>query len=260
MKKFYCLFAIMVLLLSSCSEDGVSSEYNIDGTLLKRATLTYNGGANVITSDFFYNGSKLSHIIASEGRRIIYFYTGDLITRMEYHKHDGLESVDLLEYDDNENLIERRQITNNTGYKVIYTYNADGTVSVAAFTGDAIAQNTPTDLNKKVFFTDGMLTRIDDYKMIDGNLEAMHTNYSFDTAMSPFTQIIGYDKLTFYEMGAPPGLHNLTSITFTTSVNSNTDVDEIVNTYNGNNYLSKAIHVDGGDNGGDPMIFEYFYE
>lgn len=260
MKRLSCLFVIMVLLLSSCSGDGSSSGYNNDGTLLKRARLTYNGGANILTNDFFYNGSRLSHVTTSEGNSFNYFYTGDLITRIEYNRHDGMESVDLLEYDDNENLIERRQLMNNTGYKVVYTYNPDGTISIAAFTGDAVTQNTPTDLNKKVFFTDGMLTRIDDYEMIDGNLEALHTNYSFDTAMSPFTQITGYDKLTFYEMGAPMTGHNLTAITYATSVNSDTDVDEIVNTYNGNNYLSKAIHMDPGDNGGEPMIFEYFYE
>ncbi|UOK42623.1 MULTISPECIES: hypothetical protein [Flavobacterium] len=262
MKKFFCLFSVLVLLISSCSDsDGVSSDsgFNVNGTKLKRTIANLNGAADDFTYDYFYNGNRITRIVSSDGSFFKYTYTGELITKIEFFKNNVLKYVNFLEYDDNK-LITRKQIRDNTGYKVVYTYNNDGTISISGYTGDSVNQNTPTDLNKKVFFVNGLVSKIETYTIIDGNLETLFTNYTYDTANDPTSLILGYDKLTFYDDGNFQNGHNLTSITYSSSVNDIVDVDDIVNVYNADNFLSKKTAVDLLDNNGPPLIFEYFYE
>ncbi|ESU23410.1 hypothetical protein FEDK69T_15760 [Flavobacterium enshiense DK69] len=263
MKKFFCLFSVLALLIGSCSDnDGTSSDsgFNINGTKLKRAILNSNAASGAITYDYFYNGNRLARIVSSDMSYFKYTYTDELITKIEFFKNNVLKNIDFLEYNNDNKLITRKQIRGNTGYKVVYTHNNDGTISIFGYTGDSVNQNTPTDLNKKVFFVNGLVSKIESYSIIDGSLETLFTNYTHDTANTPTSLILGYDKLTYYDQGNFQNVHNLTSITYSSTVNDIVDVDEIVNVYNADNFLSKATAVDLEDNNGPPLIFEYFYE
>ncbi|HSD14888.1 MAG TPA: hypothetical protein VLB74_09595 [Flavobacterium sp.] len=262
MKKLFSLFSVLVLLISSCSDDGGASSdsgFNINGTKLKRATANFGATGNT-TQDYYYDGNKLTRMVSSDGSYFKYTYTGELITKIEFFQNNVLEEVNFLEYNNDNELIARKQIRGNTGYKVVYTYNNDGTISISAYTGDSVNQDTPTDLNKKVFFENGLVSKIESYMFIDGNLETLSTNYTYDSANAPTSLILGYDKLAFYDQGNFQNIHNVTTITYASSVNDVVDVDEMVNVYNTDNFLSKATAVDPRDNNGPSLIFEYFYE
>ena len=266
MKRIVLLSITLLFVFVSCSKDSpepttAEPVLNINGTKLRRVITTYDNRVTSESGDYIYNGDKLSKIVSSSGSYVNYTYTGDVITKIESYRGNVLIDTNILEYNSFNKLITRRQFLNNSGYKVVYTYNLDGTISISGYTGDLINQTTPTNLNKKVFFVNGLLSKIEEYKLINGNMETLFTNYAFDNKNEPYYTILGYNKLTFYELGGSYGNpNNLISITYSATNSSMVDVDNINNTYNTFNFLSTSTAVDPYDDGGAPIISQYFYE
>lgn len=252
MKKLLCVFSVLVLFLASCSSDDSTTtdpEFSINGTKLRRTIR--NLGGTIVTGELIYDGNKLIKSTHSDGTSINYTYTGNLITRMEIFRDNNLEDATFLTYS-NDKLTGYTSLRGNAGYRVVYTYNSDGTISITGYMGDSVSQNNQTDLNKKVFFQDGLVNAIEEYKIIDGNSVTFTTTYTHDDANSPSSGIIGHDKLTMYDQGLGNYTHNVTSITKTASNSSEVYVSNINYLYNTSNLPYKITYGN--------IIFEYFYE
>lgn len=252
MKKLLCVFSVLVLFLASCSSDDNTSTdplLSINGTKLRRAI--GNFGGNVVTTESIYDGNKLIATTSSDGTSFNYTYTGNVITKMEFYRDASLENTTFLTYS-NDKLTGYTSLSGNEGYRVVYTYNGDGTISITGYTGDSVSQNIQTDLNKKVFFQDGLVVAIEEYKMIDGNPETLRTTYTHDNANSPSSGILGHDKLTMYDQGLGNYTRNITSITKTASNSSDVYVSNINYLYNTSNLPYKMISGN--------IIIDYFYE
>ncbi len=255
MKKFAILLFVLLPLLHSCSsDDSVASEPELttNGTILKRTIST--NGPSLYTSDYFYNGNKLEKVVSSTGERIVYTYTGNLITKTQYFDSNNvLKDITNFQYNSGEKMTQRISInpTNNTGYRCELIYNSDGTVSVIGYEGDNTTQNTQT-INKKAFLlSNGDVEKIEEYVVVSGNNHTRTRYYSYDTKNSPSNAILGYNKIKFWDTGTYGNSHNNTSIFFTTTENATTSTSNLTYTYNSFDYLVTASY--------SSISIQYFY-
>ena len=105
MKKIIYLFSALILLFVFCySESHNSSDDTCVPVLLKKIIETdYNG--DVFTTNYFYEGNKIVKTVDDDGYYEKFYYTGDLITKMEFYSDtDLLEQTDLFTYNVNQQL------------------------------------------------------------------------------------------------------------------------------------------------------------
>ena len=89
MKKIALVFSALILILTSCSSDDENNS-NQNLILLKKSISTGLSG-NVRTTDYVYDGNKI--VSATTGTlRFNYFYTNDLITKIEVYYNYGFIS------------------------------------------------------------------------------------------------------------------------------------------------------------------------
>jgi hypothetical protein len=260
MKKLICLLSAVLLVLASCSSDDATEPVlSTNGTKLKRGMVMNDVGATVVMQDYIYNGNKLARIESSSVNYSSFTYTNDLITKMEKYTNNSLVSTSFLDYNTNNKLISVKSISNssNNGYKTIYDYNLDGTITVTVYEGDSVNQNTVVK-NKKVFFANGLVSKIEEYKVINGNLETLTTQYTYDNKNDPTYAILGYNKLTFYDIGSYGNPNNIASITYTATNSSISNTTFFQFTYNSYDYPITSIESYG--NGGSPNTVKYYYE
>lgn len=248
-------------ILASCSTDEFDPEattatdtakLNVKGVYLKRTVATTNGGANVTTSDYLYEGSKLSKVTASDGTYVAYLYTGNFITERDFYYNNILNTKELFEYNANGQLINYRRVnpSNTVLYTSVYQYNSDGTITISGYRGSSITQ-TAQIVNRKVFFVNGQVSKIENYTVSNGMATTEVLNYTFDTKNSPYKDILGFDKLTYYDMALNGSARNVTGITTVGATLANSGNDVVQYTYNAQNYPVTA-------NRGS-IVFQYFY-
>ncbi|MEW5674994.1 hypothetical protein ABGT15_01625 [Flavobacterium enshiense] len=248
MRKLIYAFSALALLFASCSSDSDSgsSSDNSSGNLLKK-TVT---GAYVM--NFNYNGTKLVSAIDNDSEEVdLYFtYTGDNITKIEYKTNDGtVDQIDNYNYNSEGKLISyvRLDPGMDWGNKEVYTYNADGTVSVEHYIGDTVEQ---TQLNNtgKIFFTNGEVTKIEEY---EGGVTTSTIVYTHDSANGAMKNITGMGKIAFAGGYADSIAHNIL-----TEVSSVEGTITNVYTYNSANYpvICVTTDIDGEE------TTQFFYE
>ncbi|ESU29337.1 hypothetical protein FLJC2902T_07330 [Flavobacterium limnosediminis JC2902] len=253
---------IAIALLASCSNeefvDTIDSDSEIDSklnpyaVLVKRIVATTNSGASVSTDDYVYSGSKLTRVNSSDGRHVIYKYTGNLITQRDYYTSNVLSSKELFEYNENNQLINYRRVnaSNAVTYRAVFSYNSDGTVSVNGYRGDVVSQSAQL-VNRKVFFTNGKVTRMEAYRTVNGSTVTETHNYTYDTKNSPYNGILGFDKLAYYDVALNGNRNNVTTIA-TTGVSAANSVNDVIQyTYNSGNYPISASR--------GSVVFQYTY-
>lgn len=246
MKKILLFFCAATFVLNSCSSDDLPDSVTSDGVLLKK-TIATNAKGKKVTTIYTYDGNKLVSMIDDSGDVGIYYtYTADLITKITYKLPDGtIEQVDTFEYDSNKRVISyvRSEPTDEIGTKELYTYNADGSVSVKDYTGDDKSQ-TFFNGNAKIFFTNGEVSKItSDY--------SSNVVYTYDDKNNPDKNVLGEDKLNFIDTSASGILHNIVS-------EKDSDDGELftyVFTYNSANYPEKSVETEFGV----VTTTEYFY-
>ena len=253
MKKLLYLFSAIAFIFTSCSNDDSLSEQSqltTEGTLLRRATST--SGSNTSTEDYFYVGNKISKIVSSQGTKLQFTYSNDLISKSEYFENNVLKSTDYYQYNNEGKIIERKTTDNITAYRSDFIYNSDGTILVKGYNGTVTTQNNQI-VDRKVFlFANGDVEKIEAYS-IENGVQITKTNYyTYDDKNATSNQIIGYNKIKFWDTGTSGNSHNNISIQYTTSQNSNTYTDELAFTYNSYDY-PKTVNF-GGYN------IEYFYQ
>lgn len=259
MKKTVVIL-ISIILFSCSNDDSGTSEpqLNTEGSLLKKA-ITSVGGTVIEDADYVCNGNKLAQIKRSTTNYTNYTYTGNLITKAEIYVNNSLSSTGTFTYNSDQ-LIQSLLLSNtaNMGYKSVYTYNPDGTISLTKYEGDLISQNTVTE-NFKIFFTNGMVSKREKYQVINGNMETLTYEYTYDTKNNMYNSILGLNKLTFYDNESALGSsNNVTSTTVTATNTSNVAVYTTQYTYNSYNYpITKTdIYPDGST----AAVSQLYYE
>ena len=182
MKKFVILLFVLLPLLNSCSSDdaGVSEpQLTTNGTILKRVVLT--NGSDIVTTDYFYNGNRIERIVGSNGIRLEYTYTGELITKLESYLNSVLKSTENYDYNLNGKITQiiGLEYANNYGIRHQFIYNIDGTINLTLFSGNLITQNTQSASKKVFLFPNEDVEKIEDYVIVNGN-NVTKTNF-FET-------------------------------------------------------------------------------
>lgn len=253
MKKILCLFSALTLVLSSsCSnEESSSDSAGTDGVLLKK-TITTDSNGSKITANFTYDGNKIKSFVDDSGEVNMYYtYTGDLITKIEFKYPNGtLDQVNTYEYDSNKRLITyiRSDAAHSEGAKEVYSYNADGTVSIKHYSGNDKTQ-TYLAWNGVITLVNGEVISI----TTDYSISNMNYAYTYDDKNNAAKNIVGWDKIPFNESTSTGGiLHNQVS---EKSLPDNKITATSVYTYNSAGYPIKSVDTSGGET----TTTEYFY-
>lgn len=263
MKRLSLILGMMTMgILASCSTDEFDTDVTTDaadaaklnqkGVYLKRIVTTTNAGSTVNTSDYLYSGSKLARINSSDGTHVVYTYTGNLITERAYYYNNTLNTKEIFQYNDNSQLLSYRRVnpSNTVLYTALYQYNSDGTVSVSGYRGSTVVESSKI-VNRKVFVVNGQVNKIENYTISNGSAVTEVLNYTFDTKNSPFKDILGFDKLTYYDTALNGSARNVTGINTVGASLANSGNDIVQYTYNAQNY---PVTADKGS-----IVFQYTY-
>ncbi|TDW44260.1 hypothetical protein EV144_1099 [Flavobacterium sp. 270] len=249
MKKILCLFGALTLLLTSCSSDDSSSSSDL--VLLKKTVITSPEGDKA-TINYKYDGNKIVSAIDDSGFfNLNYTYTGDLITKIDFKLPNGKsEQVNTFTYTADGKLstfvrVEYEVEDGNSvlrGYKEVYTYNTDGTISVKGYSGNDISQTIASGTGT-VKFVNGEVSEIT-------STNSPTHKYTYDTKNNPAKNILGMDKIAFAD-GEGNGIKfNILTDTAGSSMWTNSTF-----TYNDQGYPTKEV-----DKGTESLgTSEYFY-
>ncbi|MDQ6527640.1 hypothetical protein [Flavobacterium sp. LHD-85] len=246
MKKILCLFGALTLLLTSCSSDDSSSDSS-SNVLLKKIVITNSDGEK-FTTNFKYDGNKIVSAIDDSGEANLYYtYTGDLITKIEFKYPDGtIDQINTFTYNAEGKLTTFVRVEPNMdwGHKEVYTYNADGTISVKSYSGDSETQ-TGEGVTSTIKFVNGEVSEI---LAITAN-QPDH-KYTYDNKNNPTKNILGMDKIAFVDGEGNGVKFNILTDSADGDLWGNSTF-----TYNDQGYPTKEVNT-GSDSVGNT---EYFY-
>jgi hypothetical protein len=241
MKKFLLLFCAMSLALTSCSSDDDSS----DSVLLKKVVLTGTGGKTTV--NYTYDGNKLVSVV--DDFKVInlhYTYTGDLITKIDFKLPDGsIEQTNTFSYGSDGKLTTFVRVEFDEelkGYKEVYTYNANGTISVKSYNGDDKTQTNATGTST-ITFVNGDVSEITSTNSPDHK-------YTYDSKNNAAKNVLGLDKIAFVDGEGTDVFHNELSDTADGEIWSTYSF-----TYNSDGYPEKSTDNEEGES----FTSEYFY-
>jgi len=244
MKKFLCLFsALSMVLISSCSND--DSPNSSDSVLLKKVVLTGSGGKTTV--NYKYDGNKLVSVIDDSGEVNLYYtYTGDVITKIEFKLPNGTtEQVNTFSYGADGKLATFVRVENDEdvkGYKEVYTYNANGTISVKSYSGDDKTQTTASGTST-ITFVSGDVSEVT-------STNSPNRKYVYDDKNNAAKNVLGLDKISFVDGEGTGVFHNEVSETTDGKVSATYNYN-----YNSVGYPEKSTDkIDGFS-----YTSEYFY-
>jgi hypothetical protein len=243
MKKFLLLFGALTLVLTSCSSDDDSSS---DSVLLKKVVLTGEGGKTTI--NYTYDGNKIVSVIDDAKEiNMHYTYTGDVITKLEFRLPDGsVEQTNTFTYGADGKLATflRVELDDDQlrGHKEVYTYNANGTISVILYSGDDKTQ-TDESGTATIKFLDGEVSEIT-------STNSPGHKYVYDSKNNTAKNVLGLDKIAFVDGEGVGVFHNEISDTSDGEVWST-----YAYTYNADGYPETSVDNTEGLH----FTSEYFY-
>jgi hypothetical protein len=234
MKKLLYLVCASLLVLSSCSGDDDNS---LDSnTLILPKKFDYVSEGKSHSNQYIYNGNKIVSIIGDDGGKSTYSYTGDLITKIVVTDINGTIILTIEYVYINGKLSSRTQLQTgeSTKFKIKYTHNTDGTVSVVGFTINA-ATGVEQDRYEggKYIYKDGNLTAIE----YEGRPSDSST-FEYDTKNNPFKNVLGFNLLLEYDFNnRVKAIYSNTVVTHTYKYNVDGFPTEIKTFQNGTSYL-----------------------
>ena len=253
MKILSRLLILLLLVLTACSEDEDTSDI-----IVIRKTITTDFSGAETTADWTYDGNKLTSIDYSNGNSRQYTYTGNLITQRQYLEGGALSSTETFEYDDQARLIQYKMINGAVGTRKTLTYNEDGTIDIANFSGNATVQDVP-DGTGKLFITNGEVSTAEfTTEAIPGTPVTDSYAYDYDDENNPAKNILGFNKIAFLSPIIDGVSRNITSYAKSDDVGTVLNTVTRIFTYNTYNYPVQAVHSDPLD--GDNMTIQYFYD
>ena len=206
MKKQFAIIVLFLLTISCSSSDAdaPSNQTIDDSILLKRMIQTTTGSVqNVVSTDFTYSGNKLVTITNDNDFIQRYFYTGDLITRMEWTvDNSGIPIVYVYSYNNNDQLVMMTKTDNlvNQSLRITYAYNSDNTIILNAYSRTENSEEE-FDSSSKYYMNDSNdIVRIEDYDQ-SGTLITKTTTFVYDSKNNPFKNVLGWGKLLIGRRG-----------------------------------------------------------
>jgi len=248
MKKVFQYLFLVVIVFSfvSCSSDSDT----VTPVLLRKLT-SVNMGQNAAYT-FSYKGTKLTKVafeieaVADGSGYDLYTYNGNLIAEVKrFNTANQNTATTTFTYNSNNQLTQavKVQPANNYGFKSIFTYNIDGSVTVTGFSGTTTTQTTPSTIVEKFYFHNGEVTQKD----FVSNTTNFSVAYTYDNANHPMQNVTGLNAIKLYSFIAD-GLfgmqHNLTKQITTVSGESPTEIAMEAD-YNTSNYPVALYSADG---------------
>lgn len=254
MKKiFLFLSAISFVAISSCSsnDDGPATNPAVTDILLKRAVYQQaNGDGLNFTADYFYDGNKLLKEQYNDGSFSKFFYSGDLITKVEYFVDGTLYTKETFAYNPAGKLTEYRHrfMSDSSDDIYTYTYNSNNTVTRTTV---GLPSETST-----MTYTNGEISK---EVQSNGNTYL----YTYDSNNNPMKNVTGYAEIADAVVGDYE-LHgrakNIISIILQNE-NQNYMMNSFI--YNSNGYPTKvnsaAIFDDSSPNNTEYLTVTYSY-
>lgn len=210
---------------------------------IKKITDTDADGI-VTTTEYFYTGNKISYVTDSDGFRVNFFYDGDLIAREESYEGTELVEKVFYTYDSSSNLVTYVTIdlVEDSGKRITYIHNTNGTISFQEYGGDSNAQdeigNSGTISNTR--YIENSINPITSEPQVFTN------TFTYDTKNNPFKNIVGYSKIYFAESYEALNFNN-NLLSHSEQIDSDApyDIETLIYTYNAGNYPTKIIHNNG---------------
>ena len=205
MKKLLYLFSAIALILTSCSSDDDSNNASV--VLLKKAIDTYEDDSTY-TTEYEYSGNKIIRSYDSEGEYVLFTYTGNLITKLEFFlPDDTLEQVETYSYDSSDRLISFVRVfptDTDWGNRETYSYNANGTVTANYYSGDYDSQ-TNLDDTATITISNNSVTQI-------SYTSGRTLTYTYDSKKNPMINVLGLDKLIFTDGEGGSATNNVLTV------------------------------------------------
>jgi hypothetical protein len=255
-------YTITVNLSGLESAKGIASEKVVLSLPKTRNIETYNvntsNGVTTTTTQksesvYGYDSSNIVKLISvsstvsdsgSAGEtksKVVYTYTGKLLTKMESVDVAGVVQVTVVcMYNDKSKLMSRTS-TSAKGFvsKIIYVYNADGTVSGTQLSTSVSGEVTPNGNSNVLTFLNGNLVK--EVNTNTNNNSTTTLDYLFDTKNTSSKYILGFPNL----VAGAANLNNVSSIvsSSTSSTSSSVSSTRIEFTYdvNGNVLVEKTF-------------------
>ncbi|RZJ28475.1 MAG: hypothetical protein EOO48_09740 [Flavobacterium sp.] len=245
MKKYF--FVSLIAVLSACSSSGDSSEPT--GKLIKKIVESFEGGETTTTT-YQYNGSKLSTAFSQENDlKIVYSYSGDLITDISLRNLANNESVHRkFVYDSSGRLTHSSNSypgSDNDDY-ADYTYNEDGTISAVEHYWDSFELEYGIQ-TIKYFISEGDIVKIEKYFQSG----TQTSTYSYDAKHNPYSNVKGFNKLVDFYLTP----HNMISGMVTSSDGSIFLQTNSTYVYDDGDYPTTSVQTGTGNT----KTTEYFY-
>lgn len=125
------LFSLFVFIYVSCSNDTEVSSSD-SGLFPKTIKEFYQDGTLVgdYTGVYKYDGNKLVEIYYNQYMKTLYYYTGDLITKIEYIQASAIRFSDQFTYENSKltNYL-RTDLLTGRNTAIDYVHNNDGTIN-----------------------------------------------------------------------------------------------------------------------------------
>jgi len=248
-KAIFFLSTISLFALTSCSSDDNSSTDTVTASdvLVKRIIHTQedpDGFNDIIT--YTYDGNKLLEANYLDGTKEKYYYTGNLITKVEYIYGGEVEEQDVFVYNANGKLIEykNQDLIEDYEDRYLYVHNADNTIT-----------ETHQGNSSTITLENGEIS-----KVVQTGSETY--KYTYDSKNSPFKNVTGYAEIVYAFDGdfqLQGRSRNIALIR-----NETRGFDYMKNTfqYNSNDYPTRAVSeaVFNNPNNVETMTVQYFYE
>lgn len=249
MKKLIYAFSALALFFASCSSDSDSTPDDSSSTVLLKRMIETDVDDEVYTTVFTYDGNKIVKATDDDGYYEKYFYTGEVITKIEFYNDiDELEQTELFTYNASQELITFQQLSHvdEVGRKEVYIHEG-ASIGVSYYVGDLTTQ-TDAEGTATITISNGEISQTSGL--------GVTTNFTYDTKNSPFRNVLGMGKIAISNSDASfdGANHNAVSIVWF-------DGEErsamFTYTYNASNYpvtCAQADSVVGNSS------FQFFYE
>ena len=251
MKKIALVFSALILILTSCSSDDENNS-NQNLILLKKSISTGLSG-NVRTTDYVYDGNKI--VSATTGAlKFNYYYTNDLITKIEASYNQVVSDRILFLYDNSQKLIEKTSVNLADPEFLIkekYEYNFDGTIDLSVYRINTGVQDELIENIKYFIGNNQEIIKKENYRTTGIEI----TNYEYDNKNNIFKNVLNLKKLLRFDSNVFNCISYQTSVSGVVSSSTTSQF-----TYNSDGFpiTNSSTVVNGSST--DAFTIQHFYE
>ena len=238
---------LLSLVITSCSNS--DNDINPNALLLRKVV---SDGVEILVS---YNGNKIERIetmSTNDGLdETLFYYTGDLITKIEEYDGAILATLKRYQYDGQGNPVSFIDYNYNTktSEKVILAYNLDGTLTYNLYKGNLVSQNNISSRQSNATITNGEITSLNEVdNTYSGSPSDKTYKLTYDNKNTPFKNILGYEKIILID-------RNFNDY----GINHNNVKEITIDNLSGESYTSMTADIQYNSNN-FPINIEYMYK